>query len=141
MSDKLTIHYSVENCGDGSAYPVLFETNELAEWHQDHLGESWGEPCTGEIVVEGDNLRCPSLQTKESYYLKLLLEGYDNADELNAFKYDFFPDGLPKFTVDILDTHHYGIYIDGRFVYKRFAYPEKKANNKGVKKLTKIVDN
>lgn len=137
MSDKLTIHYSIENCGDGFAYPVFFDTKELAKWHQTHLYESWGEPCTGEIIVEGNNLRCQKLQTKEGYYIELLLEKGDNPDE---FITEFFPNGLPEFTVNIVDTHHYGIYVEGHLVHKNYAYPEKKANIKGVKKLIKIVN-
>ncbi len=137
MSNKLIIYYSMQNCGDGSAYPVLFDTEELAKWHQDHLREGWGESCVGNIVVEGDNLRCQELQTKEGYYIELLLEEGDNIDEFVA---KFFPDGLPKFTVKILESHYYGIYVEGHLVYKSYAYPEKKANNKGVKKLTKIVN-
>lgn len=39
MSEKLTIYYSVENGGDGSAYPRLFDTEKLAEWHQNNQYE------------------------------------------------------------------------------------------------------
>lgn len=138
MSDKLTLYYSVENCGDGSAYPRWFETEELADWHQNHLDEGWGESCTGTIVVEGSNLRCSKLQTKEGYYLELLLEGYDDDDntkELEKFKSTFFPDGLPEFSVKIIEPHYYGVFVKDRLVYRHFAHPEKKANAKGVKKL------
>ncbi len=133
MSDKLTIYYSVENCGDGSAYPRWFDTEELAEWHQNHLIEGWGESCTGNIVVEGDNLSCLELQTKEGYYLQLLLE--DENDKLDDFKSTFLPDGLPEFSVKIVDDHYYGIFVEDHLSYKQFAYPEKKTNAKGVKKL------
>jgi hypothetical protein len=136
MSDKLTIYYSVENGGDGSAYPKLFDTEELAEWHQNHLDEGWGESCTGEIVVEGDNLRCSKLQTKEGYYLHLLLE-YNGSEEAEEFKAEFFPDGLPEFSVKIVETNYYGIFVEDRLVHKSFAYPEKKANAAGMKKLIK----
>ena len=131
---KLIIYYSVDNCGDGSAYPRLFTTEKLAEWHQNHLDEGWGESCTGEIVVEGDNLSCPELQSKEGYYLELLLEGYDE-DEDKEFKADFFPDGLPEFSVRIIEPKHYGVFVGDRLVHREFAYPEKKANNEGVQKL------
>jgi len=134
MADKLTIYYSVENCGDGSAYPMLFDTKELSEWHQDHQVDGWGESCTGSIVVEGDHLHCSELQTKEGYYLQLLLEEEDGLEE---FKSAFFPDGLPKFTVEIIELNYYGIFVEGHLVYKSFAYPEKKANAKGVATLVK----
>lgn len=147
MSDKLTLYYSVENCGDGSAYPRWFETEELAEWHQVHLDEGWGEPCTGSITVEGDNLRCAKLQSKEGYYLDLLF-GYDpNMEDLEKFKAKFFPDGLPEFTAKIVESHYYSVFAvtishheealvrRERLVYKRFAHPEEKANAKGLEKL------
>lgn len=141
MSDKLTIYYSVENGGDGSAYPKWFDTEELAEWHQDHLYEGWGESCTGSIVVEGDNLHCSELQSKEGYYLKLLLERCDEDDtkELNEFRSKFLPDGLPEFSVKIIEPLYYGIFVEDRLVYKRFAYPEKKAIAKGVKRLERLL--
>lgn len=137
MKNQLTIYYSVENCGDGSAYPVFFDTKKLAEWHQTHLREGWGECCTGEIVVEGDNLCCPRMKTKEEHYLDLLVE---EGDDLDLFVSEFFPNGLPKFTVEIIEPKYYGIFLEGVLVYRSFAYPEKEANNKGVKKLTKIVN-
>ena len=40
---KLTLWYSVQNGGDGSAYPSFFETKELAEWDQDNQDEGFGE--------------------------------------------------------------------------------------------------
>lgn len=49
------IWYSVQNCGDGSAYPKLMESKELAELDQDTMDEGWGESCTGRIVVESDS--------------------------------------------------------------------------------------
>ncbi|KKN98999.1 hypothetical protein LCGC14_0142440 [marine sediment metagenome] len=137
--EKLIIYYSIEDCGDGSAYPRLFDTEELAEWNQNNLDQGWGEPCTGEIVVEGKNMSCSELQTKEGFYLELLLEGYENQEEVQKFKDAFFPEGLPKFTVDIIDSLHYGIFVEGRIVHKSFAYPEKKTNNKGIKRLEKIL--
>ncbi len=136
---ELTIYYSVENGGDGSAYPVWFDTEKLAEWHQEHLDEGWGEPCTGDIVVKGDNLRCPDLTGKEGYYLDLLLDGWEQDKELAEFCSEFFPDGLPKFTVTIFDSSHYGVFVEGRLVHKSFAHPEKKANAKGVQRILKLL--
>lgn len=137
MSNKLTIHYSVDNCGDGSAYPRLYDTKQLARWHQDHLDDGWGEPCVGTIDIEGDNLRCEEMQTKEGYYLELLL---DEGDNLEGFVAEFFHNGLPEFTVKILDTHRYGIYTAGRFVYAEYVYPEKESTIKGIKKLEKRIN-
>lgn len=147
MNEKLVLYYSVENGGDGSAYPVFFDTKELAEWHQDHLYEGWGESCTGSIIVNGNNLSCPELQTAKGYYLELLLNSIDDElidkNELNKFALKFFPNGLPKFTVKIFSEHlppYYGIFHEDRLVHKHYAYPEKTANDEGVKKLTKIIN-
>jgi hypothetical protein len=139
MSNRLTIYYSVENCGDGSAYPRFFDTKELAEWHQNHLDEGWGESCTGDVTVEGDNLRCQKLQTREGYYLTLLIEGYHNQNEIDEFVSEFFPDGLPEFTVEIVDPHHYGIFTEGRLVHKIFAYPEKNTDQDGIKRVAERI--
>ena len=51
----LILHYSVQNCGDGSAYPRFFESKELARFDQDNMDEGWGEPCTGDIVLKSDS--------------------------------------------------------------------------------------
>lgn len=39
---KLKIFYSVQNGGDGSAYPKLMESKELAEFDQEYMDEGWG---------------------------------------------------------------------------------------------------
>ncbi len=51
---KLKIWYSIQNGGDGSAYPRWMESEELAEWDQANMDEGWGEPCTGYIEVQAD---------------------------------------------------------------------------------------
>lgn len=48
------IWYSVQNCGDGSAYPKLMESEELCELDQKYMDEGWGESCTGSIVIESN---------------------------------------------------------------------------------------
>ena len=52
---RKTIWYSVHNGGDGSAYPVLMESEELAELDQRHQDEGWGEPCYGSITLESES--------------------------------------------------------------------------------------
>ncbi len=49
------IWYSVENCGDGSAYPQLMESEALAQFDQDNMDEGWGESCIGSITIEHDS--------------------------------------------------------------------------------------
>jgi len=48
------IWYSVQNCGGGSAYPMLCSSKELAELDQKYMDEGWGEPCVGCITIESD---------------------------------------------------------------------------------------
>ena len=52
---KKEIFYSIQNGGDGSAYPMFMESMELAELDQEHIIEGWGEPCTGSITMESDS--------------------------------------------------------------------------------------
>lgn len=49
------IWYSVENCGDGSAYPKFMESQALCEIDQKYMDEGWGEDCVGCLVVESDS--------------------------------------------------------------------------------------
>ena len=51
---KLTIWYSIQNAGDGSAYPRWLESEALCEVDQEWLYEGWGEPCYGSLVIESD---------------------------------------------------------------------------------------
>jgi hypothetical protein len=50
---KTKLFYSVQNCGDGSAYPRLFECEELCKIDQKYMGEDgWGEECIGYFTIE-----------------------------------------------------------------------------------------
>jgi hypothetical protein len=49
------IWYSVHNGGDGSAYIVLMESEELARLDQHYQDEGWGEPCYGSITLESES--------------------------------------------------------------------------------------
>ena len=46
------VWYSVENGGDGSAYPKFVDSEELAELLQEQQYEGWGESCTGCLEIE-----------------------------------------------------------------------------------------
>lgn len=48
---KTTLSYSIQNGGDGSAYPRFMESMELCEFDQEYMYEGWGESCTGEITI------------------------------------------------------------------------------------------
>lgn len=43
------VWYSIQNGGDGSAYPKWFLTEDDAENDQENLDEGWGESCTGSV--------------------------------------------------------------------------------------------
>lgn len=45
--------YSVQNCGDGSAYPRLFLNEKDATKDQDDQEEGWGETCIGSFDSYG----------------------------------------------------------------------------------------
>lgn len=47
--EKIVIWYSIQNCGDGSAYPAWFLTEEESEYDQDNAYEGWGECCNGHV--------------------------------------------------------------------------------------------
>jgi hypothetical protein len=111
-------YYSIINGGDGSAYPHWFESQELADWDNDHQYEGWGETCTGDIEFTGEALF--DITTKEGYLVELFLNEDKNLEE---FKEEFFPDGIPEFEVKIIDKNYYGIYYNNELIYEHFQYP------------------
>jgi hypothetical protein len=83
---KLEIFYSVNDGGDGSAYPHFFESRELAEIDQDFQREvydtGFAESCTGSIVIESDSpmkVVGEKIITAESF-----LEDIDKEDDIAA---------------------------------------------------------
>lgn len=51
------VYYSIQNGGDGSAYPKYFLTQAEADNDQETMDEGWGEPCTGMIeTYVGSNI-------------------------------------------------------------------------------------
>ena len=85
---KEFIWYSVENSGDGSAYPIFMESKELAEWHQRHLFEGWGEECIGCLTLElcGEDCVIMSKDIETAKGLKQEMEE-DGEDEEYPEKY------------------------------------------------------
>lgn len=140
---KKTIWYSVQNGGDGSAYPMFVDNEKLAEWDQDSLTDGWGEPCTGTLVITGDNIVVEDVLTNESYLWKLIDDSYNIEDDkiVKKFVKEFFPNGMPKFVAKMYKERHYGIYIGEELIGTAFAYPEKIANEKGLKKVQTKIDN
>lgn len=97
----LTLHYSVSNGGDGSAYPQFSLSQDLVEIHQNiqsEFYEGWGESCTGSITLESEAPITVSHQdlkyfiTKESLLesLKYYLDGgYKKSDKVKETAEDF----------------------------------------------------
>ncbi len=46
------IWYSVQNGGDGSAYPEFMEFEEMCKIDQEYMYEGWVEPCVGCLRVK-----------------------------------------------------------------------------------------
>ena len=46
---KTTVWFSIQNGGDGSAYPDWFLTEEEADKDQEEMDEGWGESCIGSV--------------------------------------------------------------------------------------------
>lgn len=142
MKHKLEIFYSVENYGDGSAYPRWMESLELADFDQYHMDEGWGENCSGSIKLESDSpiICTDNIITKEMYlYEKYLsnvsaenIEKSSIFNEMIEFIEEFFPDGI-DFKVKIEkgefayngkqfgrkdgDYHKYNLYFNDRLIH------------------------
>lgn len=85
MKYKLKIHYSVEDHGDGSAYPRFFSSEKLAYLHQENLDPGWGEPCVGSITVTSDSpITCSNLTSREDL-LKDVEERAEYDDSLGDY--------------------------------------------------------
>lgn len=74
---KTEVWFSIENCGDGSAYPKWFLTEEDADWDQEHACEGWGETCIGGVeTFEGSDIHRDAVENSLE-----LIERKDTADD------------------------------------------------------------
>lgn len=80
------IWYSVQNCGDGSAYPIWMESEELCELDQRWAAESWGEPCLGSITIESESEIHFREEIKTAEMVKEELEEELNEDYMIQYK-------------------------------------------------------
>ena len=92
----LTLYYSIQNGGDGSAYPKFMESEELCNWDQDNM-EGWGEPCLGSITLTSESpITCDEdIMTALEFYHDFYWDGVSKIVK-NQFIEEFFPDGLPS---------------------------------------------
>lgn len=123
MKYILELHYSVRNGGDGSAYPHLMSSKELAQYDQDNMNEGWGESCLGSFTVESDSpiFIKDEVKTPEGYLIDLLSNG--DGDGADKFIEEFFPDGKPKFKVKTRPTGnekylYNDVFVDDKQVAK-----------------------
>ena len=89
METKL--FYSVQNGGDGSAYPIWFESMKLAELDQEYMDEGWGEPCDGYITVESET----PITIKETVQTAQMVID-DIVEELGYGQSDYYEENLNK---------------------------------------------
>src|SRR4051812_36363537 len=106
MKHELTLHYSVQNGGDGSAYPKFMSSAKLAEYDQEHMDEGWGESCTGSITLESDSPITvkEEITTPENYLIDLMTGYKPDESQITEFIQEFLPEGKPKFTVQTRET-------------------------------------
>ena len=116
----MKIYYSIQNGGDGSAYPLFFTREDLTEWDQEHMDDGWGEPCTGEIEIHGGNIQVPEAMDEVSYWLlRIEDEHYEPWKLRDEYLEKFFPRGLPYFFVEINGDYH-EVYVEGVLKHKYF---------------------
>lgn len=64
---KIEIWYSIQNGGDGSAYPDWFLTEAEAQADQDEMDEGWGEDCMGSVeTFEDSDIHKEALQNQKA---------------------------------------------------------------------------
>ena len=121
---KRIIYYSIQDGGDGSAYPILLDTKELAQWDQDQMTEAWAEDCWGEFVLRSDRtITCEESLSVNAYYVEHLEEDFDGFNK-KAFEDKFYPIFVPKITVKIRewDKKRYYFYVHGVLCYKKCGW-------------------
>ncbi len=119
----MRIYWSIQDHGDGSASPLFLDSRKLAEWDQDHMDEGWGEPCCGELdIISESSITVEGLRSTIGYYLWKELGGsWWSEKDKKEFEAEFFPGGVPRFQVLILqkDDKYYHVYVDGVRHYKK----------------------
>ena len=139
----MKIFYSVQNMGDGSAYPWFFTTEELSEWDQEHMEDGWGEMCVGKLEIHCSrctdaNIICPEAMDAVSYWLRMTDEGHEIWDLRDEYLEKFFPNGLPHFHVGIIDKNFYSINVDHNQRGRAFQHPGLTSEVKRLKLQNKL---
>ena len=137
---KKIIYYSVQNGGDGSAYPHFVETQKLADFDQNHMSEGWGESCTGELVIKGDNIEIENVQSELGYLLQKWFDKYndDEEEECKEIKDEFFSKGLPKMSVTKRKDGYWNINV-GKKIHHTESNYSLKTKEDVIKELDALI--
>jgi hypothetical protein len=64
---KIVVWFSVQNGGDGSAYPRWYLTEEETEYDQENMYEGWGETCNGSVeTFVGADIHLRAIKNSEA---------------------------------------------------------------------------
>ena len=141
-----TVYSVIQNGGDGSASMMLYDSETLAEWVEEHDDEPFAESTIQTIEIEHEgSITIKSgfseIVTPFKHYIDLLFDyGYDK-DMIQEFHNNFFPNGLPEFRLedgDSCSSKHYknvNVLVDGKCVHRIFI--EKKVALKEIEKRIK----
>jgi hypothetical protein len=77
---EVTLYFSIQDGGDGSAYIMLMESAALCRIDQEFL-EGWGEDCSGSITLLSNS---PVLIQDDIVTLAEVMEETDEGDKLDA---------------------------------------------------------
>lgn len=128
IGDKTTLfYYNIQNNGDGSVSIRWYDSQELAEWDEEHMDEGWGEPCNGSIsVAHNGNVRLlENVYNPISYLLdKASYSGMSRA-EVKEFVDQFLPNGIGKLELIKRDDNYFDLLVDNKFAIKAYAYNHK----------------
>ena len=83
---KKVIWYSVQNGGDGSAYPTWMESEILCMLDQEFMDDGWGEPCVGCIAIESESEIHFKEEIETAETVKERLEKELNYDYMQQYK-------------------------------------------------------
>lgn len=109
--EKVIVWFSIQNGGDGSAYPKWFLTEEDSEIDQDGMEEGWGEPCNGsaETFVGSDIHRAATENSMKKEYIKTMNDILEQKE-----KYDWVIENI--FVKFFTEDHEYFERIRGYMI-------------------------
>ncbi len=77
--EAIVIWFSIQNGGDGSAYPQWFLTEKTVEQDQENMDDGWGEPCCGSIETYiGSDTHEKAVQNEAEYAIEAIVKKYSD---------------------------------------------------------------